>query len=192
MSQSANAKSVYQPNSWEMMHLSAAELQRRRLEGPPRQHVPAEIDFASIPAASQLALISISGHGGCRAVTEEMRKSTARFNVHDFDILRDLNLATRERGKPWHSLTNDGRHYAPIVARKIAQEIGLHATWAVGGLHYHTVYCTCSWSTRLYSSKRDAMHDHSDRIARHLAEAAQATRPTSLTTEANYGSTSRA
>jgi hypothetical protein len=168
------AKSVYEPNSWQLLHLPAETLSRLRREGPKQKPDTAGIDTAALPAASQLALISISGHPLCRIVTARMRASTIRFNASDFDCLRALHLAERGEGDRWHRLTDAGKACAIGTARRIALELGLHETWATGSIHHHTVHCTCGWSTRLYSRKTSAYGDHAERVTRHLAEAAKA------------------
>lgn len=164
--------------TWQVLNLPAEELRRLEREGPKPKHIPATIDLTKITADSQLALISISGHPACRVMTEKMRQSTLRFNVYDFAILRDLGLAERAPGARWHNLTPDGRHYAPIVAQRIAIEAGIHAIYSSGSnIHYRTTHCVCGWSTRLYSRRFNESVNHEDRVSRHLAEAADAIRP---------------
>lgn len=166
------------PTQWQLTHLPAEEIRRIETEGQKPKHVPANIDLKKITADSKLALISISGHAVCRIMTEKMRQSTLRFNVYDFAILRELRLAERGEGARWHTLTPDGKYYAPAVARQIAIETGTHAIYhSSTSLFNATSCCTCGWSTRLYSGKFSAARDHNARVARHLAEAADASRP---------------
>ena len=169
---------AYRLSTWEVLHLPAEELRRLEIEGrKPKPIVPA-IDLSTITADSQLALISISGHPICRVMTEKMRQSTLRFNVHDFAVLRDLRLAERAHRGGWHVLTETGKHYAPIVAQRIAIETGIHTIYSSGrNIHYRTSHCTCGWSTRLYTDRFGAGTDHEHRVARHLAQAADAMRP---------------
>lgn len=175
MSQPAKA---YRLSTWQVLNLPAEELRRLETEGPKPAHIPARIDIRTIPPASQFAMISISGHPLCVAMTTKLRASTARFNVHDFAVLRQLGLVQRIEGLHRHRLTDDGKAYAHQVAIQIAQEMGVHEIWSSGSNNYfRTTHCTCGWSTRLYSRRFDAGTDHSERIARHLSEAAQATRP---------------
>jgi hypothetical protein len=175
MSQPARA---YRLSTWQVLNLPAEELQRLEREGPKPKHIPAPVDLTKITADSKLALISISGHPICQVMTKRMRQSTLRFNVHDFAILRDLGLAERAHRGGWHVLTDDGRHYAPIVARDIAIEAGIHAIYSTGhNINYRTTHCVCGWSTRLYSRKFNESVNHEGRVARHLAEAADAMRP---------------
>lgn len=175
MSQPAKA---YRLSTWQVLNLPAEELHRLEAEGPRPAHIPATIDVSKLTADSQLALISISGHPACQVMTKRMRQSTLRFNVYDFAVLQDLRLAERAPGARWHTLTPDGRHYAPIVAQRIAIETGIHAIYCTGSnINYRTSHCTCGWSTRLYSRKFNESVNHEARIARHLAEAADAIRP---------------
>lgn len=178
MSQSASAHR-FTPTTWEVLNLPVDKLHAIETEGRKPAHVPAkEIDLTKITSDSKLALISISGHPICRVMTEKMRQSTLRFNLYDFAMLRDLGLAERAPGARWHNLTDDGRYYAPIVARQIAIETGIHAIYSSGtNIHYRTTHCTCGWSTRLYSRKFSESVNHEGRVARHLAEVADAMRP---------------
>lgn len=175
MSQPAKA---YRISTWELLHLPAEELRRLEREGRKPKPIVPTIDISKITAASQLALISISGHPICDVMTRQMRSSTARFNVHDFAVLRDLDLAQRAHRGGWHRLTDAGKHYAPIVAQRIAIEAGIHAIYSTGrNIHYRTTHCTCGWSTRLYSTRFSAGTDHEHRVIRHLAQVADAMRP---------------
>lgn len=177
MSQSANAYQ-FTPTEWEFLNLPAEKLRAIETHGRPPKHIPRSIDIRTIPTASQAALISISSHDLCVTMTRRLKASTVRFNVHDFAVLRDLGLVERAEGNRWHVLTLDGKAYAHQVAQQIANEIGLHVTWTGGGASrfYRTTYCTCGWTTRLYSQRYDAGHEYRDRVARHLAEASGATR----------------
>lgn len=176
MPQSAKA---YQPTTWEFLNLPIDKLRAIETEGRKPKHIPRQIDIRTIPPASQAALISISDHELCQVMTTKLKASTVRFNVHDFAVLRDLRLVERAEGNRWHVLMPDGKAYAHQVAQQIANEMGLHVIWTAAGAsrYFRTVHCTCGWSTRLYSERFDANADHRHRIARHLAEAAGATRP---------------
>lgn len=178
MSVSAKAYQ-FTPTTWEVLNLPAEKLRAIETQGRTPRHIPRSIDIRTIPPAAQAALISISGHPLCITMTRKLRASTMRFNGHDFDILRRLGLAQRGEGDRWHRLTDDGKAYAHQVAAQIATEMGLHEIWTGTGAsrYFRSVHCTCGWSTRLYSERFDAGQDHHHRIARHLAEAAKATRP---------------
>lgn len=178
MSQSANAYR-FTPTEWEFQHLSPEKVRQIETSGRPPKHIPRTIDIRTIPPAAQAAFISLSPHPLCQTMTQVLRSSSVRFNVHDFAVLRQLGLVERGEGNRWHRLTEDGKAYAHQVAQQIATEMGLHKIWTASGgsKFYRTVHCTCGWTTRLYSERFDAGKDHQHRIARHLAEAAGATRP---------------
>ena len=145
----------------------------------PVKPAPRHIEIDDIPNAAQAALISISFDPVCKAVTTKLKSSTVRFGATEFSLLRDLNLAERKPSSIYHRLTADGKGYACLVARKIAKTLGLHEIWHEGEERYghSTAYCTCGWSTRLYSGRASAARDHHHRIQRHLAEAAGAAGP---------------
>lgn len=175
MSQSANAHR-FTPTEWEFRHLSPEKVRQIETSGRPPKHIPRTIDIRTIPPAAQAAFISLSLHPLCQTMTQVLRSSSVRFNVHDFAVLRQIGLVERAEGNRWHRLTEDGKAYAHQVAQQIATEMGLHKIWTASGgaKFYRTVHCTCGWTTRLYSERFDAGKDHQHRIARHLAEASGA------------------
>lgn len=148
----------------------------------PVKRKPVHIEIDDLPNAVQAALVSISFDPICKAVSARLKSSTVKYGAYQFRLLRDLGLAEFKPNTLYHRLTSDGKGYAILCARRIAKELGLHETWSEPGQRYGhcTVFCTCGWSTRLYSGKGSAARDHNFRIERHLAEAAGAIRPSGM------------
>lgn len=145
----------------------------------PARPAPRHIEIDDIPNAAQAALVSISFDPISKAVTARLKKSSVVFGRQEFTLLRELGLAARKTDTIYHRLTDDGKGYAVLIAKRIAQELGLHEIWHEGAERYghSTAHCTCGYSTRLYSGRAGAARDHNHRIARHLAEASGAARP---------------
>jgi len=147
------------------------------LPAPAKPIKPASrhIEIEDLPNAAQAALVSISYHPICRAVSEKLKQSTVRFGRTEFTLLRELGLAERKEDSIYHRLTDDGRGYAVLVGQRIAKEIGLHVTWTESiSYKYEITHCTCGVSFRLYSGKLSSARAVNERIQRHLAEAAGA------------------
>jgi hypothetical protein len=152
------------------------ELDRIAMGGAPAPARPLpHIEIDDIPNAAQAALISMSFDAVAKAVTKALKNSTVRFGRQEFALLRSLGLAERQPDTIWHRLTDDGKGYARIVARRIAKEIGLHSIYTeIRSFKHEIAHCSCGWSRSLYSGQQCQRERHFDFIQQHLAEAAGA------------------
>ena len=74
------------------MDAAAMGLPAEAIPAKPVRPAPRHIEIDDIPNAAQAALVSISFHPICRAVSEKLKQSTVRFGRAEFTLLRELGL----------------------------------------------------------------------------------------------------
>jgi hypothetical protein len=155
MSQNANAIHISISKLSRMSDAQLRELDRIAMGGAPAPAKPLpHIEIDDIPNAAQAALVSMSFDAVAKAVTKALKNSTVRFGARDFALLRSLGLAERQPDTIWHRLTDDGKGYARMVARRIAKEMGLHSIHTeIRSFKHEIAHCSCGWQRSLYSEK---------------------------------------